>query len=67
MSNDVFNLSELLTEYQNSPTDLLDNYCSSSIRDADIGNVLNDLTDRLAVSPDLISEESCFGCALLLL
>lgn len=64
MSDDAFNLSEVLTDYQNNPADVLDNFCSISDRDADIGDILNDLTDRLAVSPEAIADDSCFGSTL---
>lgn len=67
MSDDAFNLSEVLTDYQNNPADVLDNYCSISDRDADIGDILNELTDRLAVSPEAIVDDRCFGSAVYLL
>lgn len=67
MSEDTFDLSEVLLDYQNNPADVLDSFCSISDRDVDIGDILNELTDRLAVSPESIADNRCFGSALYLL
>lgn len=67
MSDDGFNLSEVLTEYQSNPQEVVDNYCSSSIRETDPNVLLNDLTDALAVSSESITEESAFGGSLFLI
>lgn len=67
MIEEGFILSETLTDYQNNPADVLDAFCSMSNRDADIGDILNELTDQLAVNPEAIGDDANFGSALYLL
>lgn len=67
MHSDTFILSEILSEFQKNPSDVLENYCSLSIRESEIVSLLNEITDYLAVSADSITEGSIFGGSLVLI
>lgn len=62
-----FNLAEVLTDYQNDPSQLIEDRYAADIDVAHINEVLNDLTDKLAVSPESINNEKCFDNAMYLL
>lgn len=61
--SEPFILSEVLSDFQNNPADLL----STKGRDTDPTDALNELTDILAISPESISEESVFETAAYIL
>lgn len=63
----AFNLAEVLTDYQNDPSQLVAEKYADEIDTVHIHNVLNDLTDKLTVSPESINDEKCFDSAMYLL
>lgn len=62
-----FNLAEILTDYQTDPSQLIETKYASEIDLDHIHEVLNELTDKLAVSPESINNERCFDSAMYLL
>lgn len=61
--SEPFILSEVLSDFQNNPADLL----STRDRHTDPIDTLNELTDVLAISPESISDESVFDNAVYIL
>lgn len=63
----TFNLAEVLADYQNDPSQLVEEKYAAEIDATHIHDVLNDLTDKLTVSPESINEEKTFDSAIYLL
>lgn len=62
-----FNLAEVLTDYQTDPSQLIEQRYASEVNLTRIRDVLNELTDRLTVSPEAINNEKVFDRTMYLL